>query len=129
MAQEVAGRKAEPSLILANHAAWGPGQMEDEIGSGDWHTLPAAARDVFCHADLDLWKATVERSNAKKLGVMLRLGGMPTDPGLNRTAFRARGGPACQDAWHPAPFVGGTWARRMSWTSILGSSSLGSATA
>src|SRR3954454_21078247 len=39
-AQEVASRKAEPSLVLANHAAWGPGQLEGEIGSGAWHTLP-----------------------------------------------------------------------------------------
>jgi putative transcriptional regulator len=82
-AQEVASRKAEPSLVLANHAAWGPGQLEDEIGSGDWHTLPATAGDVFCNADEDLWKVAFERSHARKLVVMLRLRGMPTDPRLN----------------------------------------------
>ena len=45
--QEVASRKAEPSVVLANHASWGPGRLEDEIGSGNWHTLPATAEIVF----------------------------------------------------------------------------------
>lgn len=40
-AQEAASRKAEPSLVLANHAAWGPGQLETEFGSGHRHVPPA----------------------------------------------------------------------------------------
>ena len=82
-AQEVASRKPEPSVVLANHAAWGPGQLEREIGSGDWNTLPATAGDVFGPADDDLWKVTSGRSRAGRLMVMLRLRGMPSDPGLN----------------------------------------------
>lgn len=82
-AQEAASRKAEPSLILANHAAWGPGQLEVEIASGDWHTLPATAGDVFSYGNEDLWRVTHERSHARKLVRMLRLRGMPPDPRLN----------------------------------------------
>ena len=55
-AQEVASHEAEPSLVLANHAAWGPGYLESEIASGGWHTLPATAGDVFHRAGEELWK-------------------------------------------------------------------------
>ena len=82
-AQEVASRKVEPSLVLANHAAWGPGQLESEIASGGWDTLPATAEDVFHRAGGDIWKVTSNRSHARKLATMLRLRGMPTDPGRN----------------------------------------------
>jgi putative transcriptional regulator len=78
-AQEVASRKAEPSLVLANHAAWGPGQLEGEFGSGDWLTLPATAGDIFWPADEDLWEAMMRRAGAGKLAQMLGLRGMPGD--------------------------------------------------
>jgi putative transcriptional regulator len=82
-AQEVASRKAEPSLVLANHAAWGPGQLEDEIGSGHWYTLPATAEVVLWRADADLWDVAIKRANARKLSAILRLRGLPADPGWN----------------------------------------------
>jgi putative transcriptional regulator len=82
-AQEVASRKAEPSLVVGNHAAWGPGQLEGEFGSGHWLTLPATAGDVFWRESEDLWEATFKRVNARMLSEILRLRGMPPDPRLN----------------------------------------------
>jgi putative transcriptional regulator len=82
-AQEVASRKPEPSLVVGNHAAWGPGQLEGESGSGHWLTLPATAGDVFWRADADLWEVTIRRANARKLAGYLGLRGMPPDPRLN----------------------------------------------
>jgi putative transcriptional regulator len=82
-AQEVSSRKAEPSLILANHSAWRPGQLEDEFGSGLWHVLPATAEVVFWRTDADLWEVTTKRVNSRKLTEILKLRGMPSDPRLN----------------------------------------------
>jgi putative transcriptional regulator len=82
-AQEVASRKAEPSLILANHAAWGPGQLEAEFGSGHWHTLPATAEVVFWRAGTDIWDVMLKRANGRRLSEILKLRGMPPDPRLN----------------------------------------------
>ena len=82
-AQEVASRKAEPSLVLANHAAWGPGQLEAESVSGHWHTLPATAEVVFWRADADLWEVITKRVNGRWLSEILKLRGLPPDPQSN----------------------------------------------
>jgi putative transcriptional regulator len=82
-AQEVASRKAEPSLVVGNHAAWGSGQLEGEFGSGHWLTLPAKSGDVLWRESEEIWEATFKRANARTLSEITRIGMMPPDPRLN----------------------------------------------
>ena len=81
--QEVVSRKVEPSLVLANHAAWAPGQLEDEFDRGSWLATPATSEYVFWRADADLWDVTIKRINARTLSEILGLRRMPSDPSLN----------------------------------------------
>ena len=43
--------RTEPSMILANYAGWGPGQLEGEFGVDSWLTLPATRDYVFWEED------------------------------------------------------------------------------
>ena len=75
--------RTEPSMILANYAGWGPGQLEGEFDVDSWLTLPATRDYVFWAEDEDLWDVVVKAVNARKLSEFLGLKGVPSDPSLN----------------------------------------------
>jgi putative transcriptional regulator len=75
--------RTEPSLILANYAGWGPGQLESEFGVDSWLTLPANLEYVFWEDPKDLWSVVVKAVNARKLTEFLGLRDIPSDPTLN----------------------------------------------
>ena len=75
--------RTEPSLILANYAGWGPGQLESEFGVDSWLTLPASLEYVFWRGTKDLWDVVVKAVNARKLSEFLGLRDVPRDPSLN----------------------------------------------
>ena len=73
----------QKSKIFIGHAGWGPGQLEDEIQQGAWHSLPANSDDVFDAAGEDLWHRLVERLDNARLPVMLGIKHIPPDPSMN----------------------------------------------
>jgi putative transcriptional regulator len=75
--------RTEPSIILANYAGWGPGQLESEFDVDSWLTLPATIDHVFWESAKDLWDVVVKAINARKLSEFLGLKGVPSDPSLN----------------------------------------------
>ena len=75
--------RTEPSLILANYAGWGPGQLESEFDVDSWLTLPATRDYVFWAGEKDLWDVVVKAVNTRKLSEFLGLRGVPPDPTLN----------------------------------------------
>ena len=75
--------RVEPSMILANYAGWGPGQLEGEFDVDSWLTLPATRNHVFGTEGEDLWKVVVQAVNARKLSDFLGLREVPPDPTLN----------------------------------------------
>jgi putative transcriptional regulator len=75
--------RTEPSIILANYAGWGPGQLEGEFGVDSWLTLPAKREYVFWEGTGDLWDVVVKAVNARKLSDFLGLRQVPTDPNWN----------------------------------------------
>jgi putative transcriptional regulator len=75
--------RAEPSIILANYAGWGPGQLESEFDVDSWLTLPATRDHVFWDDDEELWDVVVKAVNARKLSEFLGLRAVPPDPRLN----------------------------------------------
>jgi putative transcriptional regulator len=75
--------RTEPSMILANYAGWGPGQLESEFEVDSWLTLPATRDYVFWDGKKDLWEVVVHTVNARQLSEFLGLRGVPSDPRLN----------------------------------------------
>jgi putative transcriptional regulator len=55
---------ADRMRIYAGHAAWGPGQLQGEIDSGDWSLMPGHVDLVFAAEPLELWNATATRTDA-----------------------------------------------------------------
>ena len=81
--QELIHHRPEPSLVLANYAGWGPGQLESEFGDDSWLYLPATYEHVFWQGEGDLWDVVVKSINASQLSRMLRLKEIPDDPSMN----------------------------------------------
>jgi putative transcriptional regulator len=52
-----AGADASRVRLYAGHAAWGSGQLEEEIAAGDWYVLPGHADRVFTAEPLELWRS------------------------------------------------------------------------
>jgi putative transcriptional regulator len=75
--------KAEPSLLVANYAGWGPGQLESEFVVESWLTLPATPEHIFWTGAKDLWDVVVNALSARRLSEFLGLRGVPADPTLN----------------------------------------------
>jgi putative transcriptional regulator len=80
---ELVEQRLEPSLVLANYSAWGPGQLDGEIRRDSWLTLPATSKQVFWNGEKELWKAVWSEVRTSKLAHMLRIRELPADPRLN----------------------------------------------
>lgn len=81
--QELIRRQAEPSLIVANYAGWGPGQLESEFETDSWYACATEAAEVFACEDASCWRTIVKRINAGTLAEIAHLRAMPRDPTLN----------------------------------------------
>jgi putative transcriptional regulator len=64
---------------FAGHAGWGPGQLDHEVGQGDWILEPARHEDAFSDEPLALWQAVLTR----KGGSYALVARMPADPSMN----------------------------------------------
>lgn len=76
-------RRAEPSLIVANYAGWGPGQLDAEIKEGSWLLTPASTDLVFGTTDEDGWEALVRSIGESNIPRILGIREVPDDPMLN----------------------------------------------
>jgi len=75
-------QRVEPSLIIANYAGWGPGQLEAEIKEGSWLLTPATIEMVFT-ADDETWDAIVQEIDANRISKILGIREVPDDPSMN----------------------------------------------
>ena|SRR5947209_2051022 len=64
---------------FVGHAGWGPGQLDEELGRGDWILEPARQEDAFAADPQRLWSAVLTR----KGGSYALLARMPADPSVN----------------------------------------------
>ncbi len=76
-------RRVEPSLVVANYAGWGPGQLEAEIREGGWLLTAATPDLVFGTADEEAWEAIVREIEANGLPRILGIREVPDDPSMN----------------------------------------------
>jgi putative transcriptional regulator len=51
--------------IFAGYAGWGPGQLEGELGRGDWYVLDADPHDAFTDRPEELWAVVLRRSGGE----------------------------------------------------------------
>jgi putative transcriptional regulator len=75
--------RPEPSVVVANYAGWGPGQLEREMAEGSWVTTPATSDQVFLAECAELWDDTVRNMHTTSISEMLKLRAVPPDPTLN----------------------------------------------
>jgi putative transcriptional regulator len=62
------GEKLPTDLrIFAGHASWYPGQLENEVGRGDWQLIRADAETIFDEKPEDLWRRLDRRASTKIL--------------------------------------------------------------
>ena len=65
--------------IFAGYAGWGAGQLDGEIGEGDWYVVEAESTDVFRGEVADLWRDVLRRQPGDLAWHSTR----PADPDLN----------------------------------------------
>jgi putative transcriptional regulator len=65
--------------VFAGYAGWGSGQLDAEVGDGDWISQAALPEDVFSETPEELWSGVLTR----KGGSYALLARMPLDPSVN----------------------------------------------
>lgn len=75
--------RLEPSLILANYAGWGPGQLDRELAENSWYHLPASVKHIFWESADDLWEQSVREINRKRTTDLIGEADLPDDPSMN----------------------------------------------
>ena len=56
--------QSEPAVkfrLLSGYAGWGGGQLESELGRGDWHTVPADGQLILEEDPYGLWEICTHR--------------------------------------------------------------------
>ena len=51
--------------VYAGFSGWGRGQLQNEIGRGDWYVLPADAETIFMRDPVSVWPELVKRAAAR----------------------------------------------------------------
>ena len=72
----------EECRFFIGYAGWGPGQLENELGRGDWHILPGRRHFAFAHQD-DLWMTLRKKSAGLSVLSAMQIKHLPDDPSLN----------------------------------------------
>ena len=68
--------------FLVGYAGWGPGQLENELGRGDWSLVPARPQFVFSSHD-GLWESMRKRSAGMSVLAAMKIRDLPDDPSVN----------------------------------------------
>ncbi len=77
-----ADEESRPVRYYIGYAGWGPSQLEAELDSDSWLTLPATAEHVF-EADENMWNALRRRISLQAVYPWLKAKLIPDDPSVN----------------------------------------------
>ncbi|MCA9213364.1 MAG: YqgE/AlgH family protein [Planctomycetales bacterium] len=72
-----------PYRVFVGYAGWGGGQLEAELDTGSWLTLPATSADVFEVDEGKIWDVLVTRAQLLRTKKVLRVKNLGDDPSLN----------------------------------------------
>lgn len=80
---------AQDLRVFAGHSAWAFGQLENEIGRGDWHLVRAEGSILFEPRPESLWRDLERRAAAKSAGFRPRLAppAPPASRGISPSGF------------------------------------------
>ncbi len=81
--RELIRDRFEPSILVANYAGWGPGQLESELEEDSWLVSPADSDRLFQSDTTELWRETIRTITDDHLSDLLGLDHRPEDPNLN----------------------------------------------
>lgn len=68
--------------FFVGYAGWGPGQLENELGRGDWELFPAKPHYVFTSHN-GLWEILRKRSAGMSVLAAMKIRDLPDDPTVN----------------------------------------------
>ncbi len=54
---DLTGENPPRVRLFAGHAAWGPGQLAEEIENGTWRTAPSTTLQIFTSRPSELWRS------------------------------------------------------------------------
>lgn len=80
---DVFDRMPAPYRVFVGYSGWGSGQLEIEMQSGSWLTLPATYDDIFSIDEGELWDVLVSRAQALQTQRVLKIKKIGNDPSLN----------------------------------------------
>ena len=72
----------EPYRFFSGYAGWGEGQLDGEVTSGDWLTMPATSDFLFSDGG-DPWSEMLRAIFDDRLISALKIRHVPADPSLN----------------------------------------------
>jgi putative transcriptional regulator len=75
--------RPEPSLVVANYAGWGAGQLESEFTQDSWRLAEASPELIYWNEIRDLWTVVLSQISDQALHEALGLRERPIDPRLN----------------------------------------------
>ena len=58
-------RDVTPFRAFAGYAGWGPGQLDAEVGRGDWDVVPGDVAKILTREPAQLWKQLHERAKGE----------------------------------------------------------------
>ena len=73
---------SEPIRFFVGYAGWSAGQLEGELASGSWLTMPATAQHIF-EPDDDPWTTVMKALNRATGSPHLNPKFIPKDPSMN----------------------------------------------
>ena len=68
--------------FFVGYAGWGPGQLENELGRGDWALVPAKSEFIFGSPE-NIWESMSKRSAGMSVLAAMKIRNVPDDPSLN----------------------------------------------
>lgn len=79
---DLVAQAPKPIKFMVGYAGWTAGQLENEMASGSWLTLPATEELVF-QSQEGLWESLMKSIERSKIFAALNVRHLPEDPSLN----------------------------------------------
>ena len=80
--EQIVASPPDECRFFIGYAGWGPGQLEVEIGRGDWRLLPADLDFAFGQQE-ELWETLGRKSGGLSVLAALDIRHLPSDPTVN----------------------------------------------